>query len=137
MQLVVPYISNRSVFHISSVEQAIIGSNIQGLNSSARPQLISSQNNGINNFAIYDLGIGLNVNSTSTNATADTISIKFNVILLDHNNVTNGTTQWVGAGLVGKPYMIWVGQISMTMIVPVDSRPWLHLSPSIIPIADR
>ena len=127
-------ISNQSVFHISSVEQAVIGSNVKGLNASAKPRLISSQNNGINNFAIYDLGIGINVNESS-NPIDDTISIKFNVILLDHNNVTNGSSHWVGAGLVGKPYMIWVGQISMTAIVPIDSRPWLNLMPSIIEIA--
>ena len=137
MQLVMPMISNKSIYHISSVDEAVIGSNVEGLNTSARPKLISSQNDAINNFAIYDLGIGVNTKQNLTNPTADTISIQFNVLLLDHNNVTNGSSQWVGAGLVGKPYMIWVGQISMTTIVPVDSRPWLYLKPSIIPIADR
>ena len=132
-----PMISNQSVFHISSVGKAVIGANVQGLNESAEPVLISTQKDGINNAAIYDLGIGTNTNSSSANPVADTISLTFNVILLDHNNVTNGSSHWVGAGLVGKPKMIWVGQISMTAIVPVDSRPWLFMKPSIIPLADR
>lgn len=131
-----PMIGNDSVFHIVTVHDAVIGENIKGLNASAKPVFVSTAKNGINNAAIYDLGIATNLNATSADNTKDTISFKFDVILLDNNNVTNGTTQWVGAGLVSKPKMIWVGQIEMTTIVPVDSRPWLNMKPSIIPLVD-
>lgn len=129
-------VGNDSVFHISSVERAEIGENIIGLNSSAKPVFISSQNNGINNAAVYDLGIGNDSQSFSGNLTKNIITVKFDVILLDNANVTNASVHWVGAGLVGKPKMIWVGQIMMTAIVPIDSRPWLQMNTSIIPPTD-
>merc|ERR1719248_88554 len=59
-ELVMPSILNASIFNILSVENAIIGSNIQGLNQNAVPLLKSSHNDAINNLAIYDLGTAIN-----------------------------------------------------------------------------
>ena len=128
-----PTIANQSIFNIISVENAVIGANIQGLNTSAKPILKSSNNDGINNLAIYDLGIGINTNADTTNSPSNTITLNFQVILNDHKNVTNGSSHWVGAGLVGKPKMIWVGQIVMTPVIPANARPWLYMKPEIIP----
>eukprot|EP00112_Aurelia_sp_Birch-Aquarium-sp1_P002282 Seg1249.10 transcript_id=Seg1249.10/GoldUCD/mRNA.D3Y31 product="hypothetical protein" protein_id=Seg1249.10/GoldUCD/D3Y31 len=132
-ELVMPTIANQSIFNIMSVEDAVIGANIQGLNTSAKPILKSSNNDGIQNLAIYDLGIGINTNADTTNTPSNTITLSFQVILNDHNNVTNGSSHWVGAGLVGKPKMIWVGQIVMTPVIPANARPWLYMKPEILP----
>eukprot|EP00794_Sanderia_malayensis_P007243 gene7243-8051_t len=133
IELVMQTVSNASIYHIESVGKATIGSNIQGLDSSAQPILKSSNNDGINNLAIYDLGIGINTNADTSTSDANKVKLSFDVILVDHQNLTNGTSLfWVGAGLVGKPSMIWVGQIKMSPVIPIDSRPRLSLKAEII-----
>ncbi len=132
-----PSILNASIFNILSVENAIIGSNIQGLNQNAVPLLKSSHNDAINNLAIYDLGTAINTSPDVSTSDANKIKLSFEVMLNDHANVTNGSYYWVGAGLVGTPNMIWVGQISMLADVPTDSRPRLSMKTSIVPSSSR
>ena len=128
-----PMVSNVSIFHIVSLEKAIIGSNIKGLNLNAQPIITSSNNDNISNLAVYDLGIGNNTAESTASIPDNTIELKFKILLNDHQNLTNGSSHWIGAGLVAKPKMIWVGQLTVITIVPVDSIPMLSMKCLIIP----
>ena len=131
-QLVMPSVGNESIFTITSVEKAVIGSNIQGTNSTATPVLKSSHSDGIHDRAVYDLGTGINTNNDTSNSDPNLVVVAFEVLLNCHSNITNNSKYWVGAGLVGRPRMIWVGQIAIYAQVDAASRPRIDMMAKIM-----
>ena len=62
------------------------------------------------------LGTLINVASTSTNSTEDSIILSMRVKLEDHPLLSNGTKTWVSAGIIYSVTNMWVGQIALTAL---------------------
>ena len=124
--------TDKTIIQILKVEDAKLGSNVDCVGKDmigVLSQTTTKTTPKENDQAVYDLGVCSNTAGTlNEDIDANQIKIKFEVMLLEHANVTEGAKFWVGAGVVANPSMVWVGQIQMTTELPNPHRPKLILS---------
>ena len=83
---------------------------------------------------VVDLGMTEYNGSTTdyddiTDVVGSTVKLQFTAYLNDHDNVTDGTKILVGAGVIGRPKMVWVGQIQITANVTTDEpKPYVNMT---------
>lgn len=119
-----PVANGSPVMAILSYEVVSIGSNIMGLNSSATATFVTTTNHtSLKDQAIINLGTGINELSSTTNSPVNQIKLRFESIVVENSNITNGSTYWVGAGVIGKPKMVWIGQVAIKPYISSNRRP--------------
>ena len=75
--------------------------------------------------SVIDLGQSLDIKPVANHDNdKNKIKVKFTVYVNDHSNVTEGANFWIGAGVIGRPKMVWVGQIKLTTTLSTPSVPF-------------
>ena len=123
-----PKANDQPIIGIRSLEVSNIGANIGGLNKGAKVDLRATT--GFTNYpdqAVLNLGVGVNINESTADVPDNQVNLRFVALLTEHPNVTNGSTFWVGAGVVGKPKMVWVGQIAVKPLIYATRKPFLNI----------
>lgn len=124
VEIVMPVANGSPVMAILSHEVVSIGSNIMGLNSSATATFVTTTSHtSLKDQAIINLGTGINELSSTTNSPVNQIKLRFESIVVENSNITNGSTYWVGAGVIGKPKMVWIGQVAIKTYISSNRRP--------------
>lgn len=85
-----------------------------------------------NDQAVIDLGKVANTASDVKNTSVNQIKVKVTVLVNEVANLTNGAIFKVGAGVIGMPRMVWVGQIDTTVEIASNDQPKLELNHTII-----
>ena len=127
-----PKANGQPIISISSFTVSKIGANIDGLNAGAKADLRTTTSFSYKDQAVLNLGIGVNINESTADVPDNQVNLEFVALLTEHPNVTNGSTFWVGAGVVGKPKMVWVGQIAVKPLIYATRKPTLHIITSIV-----
>ena len=89
----------------------------------------TTQESLLTDQSILDLGMTHNTGLTTDNVDANKVKLQFTAYLNDHNNVTDGAKFWIGAGVIGRPKMVWVGQIQITANVTTNEpKPHVNMA---------
>lgn len=124
-QLVMPKTQEAPIAAISQFQVESIGSNIEVDNPLAvGVYRKTTDEKRLVDQAVLDLGHGKNTDSTKVNEIDNTIKIKFTAYINDHANVTQGASFWIGAGVIGRPKMVWVGQFKIITTLSTPSIPF-------------
>lgn len=112
-----------------------VGSNLVGSQLANPDVTLNSSVNHTKYFdrAIYNIGEVHNKDlslSSFNDLQTNTIAIKFEVLLEDHMYISNATKYWVGVGLKAGLNMVWIGQLALTVDVPLVRRPRVLISTS-------
>ena len=115
--------------YLTSLKLKNVGSNIQNLSTNALPVLKNTTTlDQFKDQAVFDLGIAYNEVNSDADSPDNRIDIEFEVVLNDFANVSNASSYWVGAGILGKPMMIWVGQINVDTFVKEGAQPLIDIN---------
>lgn len=138
IELVLPKAGGKPIMTILSFEVVHKGANIRGINANNKPVYRSTTNiTGMYDQAVLDLGTGTNTNVDTSDSPDNQLTLTFRAILNDYANVTNSSSYWVGAGVIGKPKMVWVGQIKMKTYIKENCKPLMNIGMNIIGDGDE
>ena len=105
-----------------------IGSNLKDADSSAQFNNRSTTSYPeLPDQGVINLG---HVKNPTSNVNDDTnkIKLEFTAYMNDFPNVTDGAKFWVGAGVIGRPKMVWVGQIQVEASVSTNTAPGVDIN---------
>lgn len=119
-----PTVNNESVMSLKSLTFESVGSNINLDTTLINTTRVSA--------GVLDLGTATNNASSDIDSPDNEIRVKFQAILNDNRNISNASSYWVGAGVLGKPKMVWIGQIKINTYFPEDSKPLLDIDLSMV-----
>ena len=123
-----PKANGQPIMSLLSFAVDHFGQNIVGVNKSAIPTYFNTTGVvGMYDQAVLNLGIGENTAASRDDIDDNKINLRFKAIVNDYSNITNDSTYWVGAGVIGKPKMVWVGQIKVKTYVANDAKPTLKI----------
>lgn len=123
VELVMPKGNNEPIMSITDFRIISTGSNLVGVDNSAKFNNRSTTDYPeLPDQGVINLGHVKNPLS-DVNDDTNKIKMEFTAYLNDFQNVTDGAKFWVGAGVIGRPKMVWVGQIQIEAKVTPNSDP--------------
>lgn len=127
-----PKTEEAPIASITSFQVDSIGSNVKvGNTSPVFTNRTTTNEKRLADQAVIDLGQGQNDDiNVVGDVDANKIKITFTAYINDHPNVTEGASFWIGAGVIGRPKMVWVGQfkITTTLVTPAIPFPSMDLT---------
>ena len=102
------------------------GNNIEVENNNVSPtNKNTTDETKLTDQSVIDLGQAYNTNMSNSERIDDNkIKLTFTAYINDHANVTEGASFWIGAGVIGQPKMVWVGQFKMITTLSSPSIPF-------------
>eukprot|EP00111_Clytia_hemisphaerica_P018515 TCONS_00054793-protein len=125
VELVMPKTEDRPIASITEFGVESVGSNLNVATNSPSPtDRQTTSDKSLTDQSVINLGQTSNKGSTTDDVDANKIKIKFTAYFNDHSNVTEGAAFWIGAGVIARPKMVWVGQVKLTTTLKTPSVPY-------------
>jgi len=110
-----PKTEERPIMTIREFKVLNIGGNLNVTTPNPVPSnRQTTQDTSLIDQSIMDLGIAYNTGTNTDNTDTNKVKLQFTAYLNDHTNVTDGAKFWVGARVIARQKMVWVGQIEIT-----------------------
>ena len=119
--------------HILSVNSSHVGGNIKNrqngafkVNTTSLKLLSTSDNSADKDQVVWNIGTAMNTASDRSNSDDNKIKIRMKVLVNEVQNLTSGTIFKVGAGVIGLPRMVWIGQLNVTLKIENTRQPKMN-----------
>ena len=120
-----PKTEDRPIASITEFEVESVGNNLNVATSSPTPtDRQTTLDKKLTDQSVINLGQTYNTGTSTDDTDDNKIKIRFTAYFNDHSNVTEGAAFWIGAGVIARPKMVWVGQVKLTTTLKTPSVPY-------------